>query len=409
MKFKRIFLIVLDSLGVGAAADAQDFNDEGANTLKSILESKEHVEIPNLVNLGLTNLSELEKYHTKSPKAIYAKIQEESNGKDTMTGHWEFMGLKTTKPLVTFTETGFPQELIAKLSLKTGYPIIGNYAASGTQIIEDLYEEHKEKKALIVYTSADSVLQIAAHEKIIPLDELYRCCEIAREITMKKEWLVGRIIARPFIGEPHNFTRTSNRHDYALAPSEATVLDYLQAANYETISVGKIYDIFDGKGLSENNKTKSNEDGMNITMDLIKNRDFEGLCFVNLVDFDAMYGHRRDAKGYAEALERFDVQLHELLKYLKDDDLLLLVADHGNDPNFIGSDHTREYVPFIAYYNQLKKGYSLGTIFSFGSVGALIADNFNIQLPKIGKVIDISNQASLFQYWQERSKSRNCK
>ncbi len=409
MKFKRVFLIVLDSLGVGAAADAKDFNDEGANTLKSILESKEHVEIPNLINLGFTNLSDLEKYHTKSPKGIYTKIQEESNGKDTMTGHWEFMGIKTTKPFVTFTDTGFPQELLDELALKTGYPIIGNYAASGTQIIEDLYEEHKAKKALIVYTSADSVLQIAAHEKIIPLDELYRCCEIAREITMKEEWLVGRIIARPFIGEPHNFTRTSNRHDYALSPTEDTVLDYLQQANYETISVGKIYDIFDGKGLSESNKSKSNEDGMNITMDFMKNRDFKGLCFVNLVDFDANYGHRRDALGYAEALERFDVQLGELLSYLKDDDLLLLVADHGNDPNFIGSDHTREYVPFVAYYNNLKAGKELPTVFSFGSIGALIADNFDVKLPKIGKVIDINNSTNLFQFWKERSKSINCK
>lgn len=389
MKFKRVFLIVMDSVGVGAAKDAKDFNDEGTNTLKSVLQSKDHVEIPNLVSLGFTNLIDIEKYHTKQPKAIYTKIQEESNGKDTMTGHWEFMGIKTTNPFVTFTDTGFPQELLDELSKRSGYPIIGNYAASGTQIIEELYEEHKAKKALIVYTSADSVLQIAAHEEIIPLDELYRCCEIAREIMMKDEWLVGRVIARPFIGTPNNFTRTSNRHDYALSPTEDTVLDFLQAANYETISVGKIYDIFDGKGLSESNKSKSNEDGMDITIDFVKNRDFSGLCFVNLVDFDANYGHRRDAVGYAEALERFDVQLAELLANLKDDDLLLLVADHGNDPNYIGSDHTREYVPFVAYYNELTQGKALPTLYSFGSVGALIADNFGVQLPKIGEVIDL--------------------
>lgn len=389
MKFKRVFLIVLDSLGVGADLNAKSFNDEGANTFKSVLNAKDYVEIDNLVNLGLGNLSENKKYFNDNPKSIYAKLEEESNGKDTMTGHWEFMGIKTTNPFITFTETGFPQELIDELSKKTGYPIIGNYAASGTTIINDLYEEHKDKKALIVYTSADSVLQIAAHEQIIPLEKLYEACEIAREITMKDEWLVGRVIARPFEGEPGNLKRTSNRHDYALSPSEDTVLDYLKQANLETISVGKIYDIFNSKGLSENNKSKSNEHGMQQTIDFVKTRDFKGLCFVNLVDFDANYGHRRDALGYAQALERFDLQLKELMDNLKDDDLLLLVADHGNDPGFRGSDHTREYVPFLAYYNKLEKGRDLGIIQSFGSVGATIAANFNVKLPKIGTVIDL--------------------
>lgn len=391
MKFKRVFLIVIDSLGVGADKDAKDFNDEGANTLKSVLDAKDHVEIKNLVSLGLGNLSSNSKYFNQNPKGLYGKMQEESNGKDTMTGHWEFMGIKTTTPFVTFTETGFPQELLDELSKRTNYPIIGNYAASGTTIINDLFQEHKDKKALIVYTSADSVLQIAAHEDIIPLEKLYEACEIAREITMKKEWLVGRIIARPFIGDANNLQRTSNRHDYALSPSEDTVLDYLKNASLETISVGKIYDIFNGKGLSESNRSISNEDGMKQTINFVKNRDFKGLCFVNLVDFDANYGHRRDALGYAQALERFDEQLKELMDSLKDDDLLLLVADHGNDPNFKGSDHTREYVPFIAYYNKLEAGKDLKIIESFGSVGATIANNFDVKLPKIGKVIELEN------------------
>ena len=391
MKFKRVFLIVIDSLGVGADKDAKDFNDEGANTLKSVLDTKDHVEIKNLVSLGLGNLSSNSKYFNQNPKGLYGKMQEESNGKDTMTGHWEFMGIKTTTPFVTFTETGFPQELLDELSKRTNYPIIGNYAASGTTIINDLFQEHKDKKALIVYTSADSVLQIAAHEDIIPLEKLYEACEIAREITMKKEWLVGRIIARPFIGDANNLQRTSNRHDYALSPSEDTVLDYLKNASLETISVGKIYDIFNGKGLSESNRSISNEDGMEQTINFVKNRDFNGLCFVNLVDFDANYGHRRDALGYAQALERFDEQLKELMDSLKDDDLLLLVADHGNDPDFKGSDHTREYVPFIAYYNKLEAGKDLKIIESFGSVGATIANNFDVKLPKIGKVIELEN------------------
>lgn len=391
MKFKRVFLIVIDSLGVGADKDAKDFNDEGANTLKSVLDAKDHVEIKNLVSLGLGNLSSNSKYFNQNPKGLYGKMQEESNGKDTMTGHWEFMGIKTTTPFVTFTETGFPQELLDELSKRTNYPIIGNYAASGTTIINDLFQEHKDKKALIVYTSADSVLQIAAHEDIIPLEKLYEACEIAREITMKKEWLVGRIIARPFIGDTNNLQRTSNRHDYALSPSEDTVLDYLKNASLETISVGKIYDIFNGKGLSESNRSISNEDGMEQTINFVKNRDFNGLCFVNLVDFDANYGHRRDALGYAQALERFDEQLKELMDSLKDDDLLLLVADHGNDPDFKGSDHTREYVPFIAYYNKLEAGKDLKIIESFGSVGATIANNFDVKLPKIGKVIELEN------------------
>ncbi|WP_423364162.1 phosphopentomutase [Mycoplasma sp. P36-A1] len=389
MKFKRVFLIVLDSLGVGAMPDAAKFNDVGANTLESILKAKDIVNIPNLQKLGFTNLSSINKYHTNNPKAVVAKLAEESNGKDTMTGHWEFMGIKTVEPFVTFTEHGFPKELIDELEEKTGYKVIGNKAASGTEILDELGPRQMKTKELIVYTSADSVLQIAAHEDIIPLKELYRCCEIARAITMKPEWLLGRVIARPYIGTPNNFKRTPNRHDYALKPPKDTVLDNLKNSGYETISIGKIYDIFDGKGLTESNKTISNDDGMDQTIAMVKNRDFKGLCFVNLVDFDAVYGHRRNAKGYATALEEFDVKLNEVLTNLKDDDLLILTADHGNDPNFRGSDHTREYAPFVAYYNKLQKGKMLPVIESFASIGATIAENFEVALPKIGEVINI--------------------
>jgi len=387
MDFKRVFLIVLDSLGIGCAPDAKDFNDEGAHTLDSLLGSKAVVDIPNLVKLGFGNFATNTKYHNENFKGIIAKIQEESNGKDTMTGHWEFMGVKTTEPFITFTETGFPKELIDELEAKTGYKVIGNKAASGTEILDELGPRQMETKELIVYTSADSVLQIAAHEDVIPLEELYRCCEIAREITMKPEWLLGRVIARPYVGTPGNFKRTPNRHDYALCPPHDTVLDALKDKGYETISVGKIYDIFDGKGLSESNKTVSNEDGMNQTIEMAKNRDFTGLCFVNLVDFDAIYGHRRDALGYAQALESFDKQLGELLSVLTEDDLLIITADHGNDPNFTGTDHTREWVPFVAYFNELEEGTDLGELYSFASIGATIAKNFDVKLPDIGEVI----------------------
>lgn len=392
MDFKRVFLIVLDSLGVGAMPDAKEYgDDETANTLKSILASKDQVNIPTLVSLGFGDLADDKKYHNDNPKGIVAKIAEESLGKDTMTGHWEFMGVKTTKPFVTFTDTGFPQELIDELEAKTGRKVIGNKAASGTAILDELGPRQMETGELIVYTSADSVLQIAAHEDIIPLEELYRDCEIAREITMKPEWLLGRVIARPYVGTPGNFKRTSNRHDYALKPPHDTVLDYLQQGGYETISIGKIYDIFDGKGLSESNKTVSNDDGMDKTIDMIKNRDFTGLCFVNLVDFDAVYGHRRNALGYAQALEEFDVKLSEALANLKDDDLIILTADHGNDPNFKGTDHTREYIPFVAYYNGLKTGKLLGTLHSFASIGATIAKNFDVKMPEIGNVIELED------------------
>ena len=390
MKFKRIFLIVLDSLGVGALPDAKVFGDEGANTLDSILKAKDSVKIPNLIKLGLTNLATIKAYHNHKPHGLVMKMAELSTGKDTMTGHWELMGIKTTKHFVTFTEHGFPPELIRELAKRTQHHIIGNKAASGTEIIEELGPQQLRDQSLIVYTSADSVLQIAAHEEVIPLADLYKYCEIARELCMKPEWRVGRVIARPFIGTPGNFRRTSNRHDYALAPATDSVLDFMQAAKLSTIAVGKIYDIFDGKGLSETNRTTSNKDGMDKTIAMVKERDFTGLCFVNLVDFDALYGHRRDALGYAACLEEFDAQLQRVLANLKDDDLLMLTADHGNDPVFTGTDHTREYVPLVIYYNKLKQGRMLAPRSSFADVGATIAHNFNIKKPLIGKVINLT-------------------
>lgn len=389
MKFKRVFLIVLDSLGVGAMPDASEYGDQGAHTLNSVLGAKEEIKIPNLVKMGFGNLGKYDKYHNSNPSALVTKVTEESVGKDTMTGHWEFMGIKTTNPFVTFTETGFPDELINELETRTGRKVVANKAASGTEIIEEYGKHQMETGDLIVYTSADSVLQIAAHEDIIPLEELYRCCEIARDITMREDWLLGRVIARPFNGTPGSFKRTSNRHDYALQPPQDTVLDFLQEKGLNTISIGKIYDIFDGKGLDESNKTISNHDGMEQTIKMVKDRDFTGLCFVNLVDFDANFGHRRDALGYAEALEEFDNQFSDVLTNLNDDDLVILVADHGNDPNFAGSDHTREYVPLVFYYNELKNGHMLDTVFSFASVGATIANNFDVKLPSIGSVINI--------------------
>ena len=311
-------------------------------------------------------------------------MDELSNAKDTMAGHWEMMGIETKVPFVTFTDTGFPKELIEELELKTGHKVIGNKAASGTEIIKELGEEHIKTRSMIVYTSADSVLQIACHEKYFGLDELYRCCKIAREICMKDEYKVGRVIARPFIGEnKDNFTRTSNRHDYALSPTGKTVLDELKENGYEVISVGKIYDIFNGCGLTESNRTKSNHDGMEIITKIVKERDFTGLCFVNLVDFDALYGHRRNPIGYKDALEEFDRDLNEMLAYLKQDDLLIITADHGNDPTWKGTDHTREYVP-IFVYNGLGNG-NLGTRKTFSDIGETILENFNLASIKSGK------------------------
>lgn len=382
-KYKRIFTIVIDSLGVGALPDAADYGDSGTDTLGHISESVERFHIPNLQKLGLANLRPLMQVEpVEKPMGYYAKLREASTGKDTMTGHWEMMGLHITKPFQTFTENGFPKELIDELSKKTGRKIIGNKSASGTEILEELAEEEIATGHMIVYTSADSVLQICGNEDTFGLDELYRCCEIAREITMKDEWKVGRVIARPYVGKRKGeFMRTANRHDYALKPYGRTALNTLKDAGFDVISVGKIYDIFDGDGLTESNKSKSSVHGMEQTIEIAK-RDFTGLCYVNLVDFDALWGHRRDPKGYAEEIERFDEKLGLLLIQLKDDDLLILTADHGNDPTHTGTDHTREQVPFIAYSPSMKGNGRLEDMDTFAIIGATIAENFEVQMPE---------------------------
>ena len=384
MKFKRIFCIVMDSVGCGTAPLSYQYGDDGANTIKHISEVMNGIKLPTMEKLGYGNLTEIKGVKPMCEKGYYGKMDEASKGKDTLTGHWEFMGVLTSKPFKTFTDTGFPKELIDELELKTGHKVIGNCAASGTEIIKELGEEHIKTGAMIVYTSSDSVLQIACHEKYFGLDELYRCCKIAREICMKDEYMLGRIIARPFVGEDaQTFTRTTNRHDYALSPTDVTTLDNLKEKGYDVISVGKISDIFNARGITEGNKIKSNHNGMEITTEIAK-RDFNGLCFVNLVDFDALYGHRRDPKGYHHALEEFDTDLNNLFKELKDDDLVIVTADHGNDPTWTGTDHTREYVPLLVYSKSLRKG-DLGTRSTFADIGATIAENFNVDTPHIGK------------------------
>ena len=357
-KYKRVFMIVCDSMGVGEAKDAEKFNDSGANTLLHISEIYP-LNIPTLNSLGINDINPAIKGTSKviHPHSYISKISEQSNGKDTMTGHWEMMGVLTTKPFKTFTETGFPQSLIDELELKSGHKFVGNYSASGTQIIKDLGPECLKTNNMILYTSADSVLQICANEEKTPIEELYRVCAIAREICMKEEYKVGRVIARPYIGNSsETFKRTPRRHDYALSPSSYTYMETLKDNNYSVICVGKIGDIFNGVGVSETYKTVSNHNGMEITTSIAKQRDFQGLCFVNLVEFDSEYGHRRNPEGYGKCIEEFDCDLKELLEYLNEDDLLIITADHGNDPTYKGSDHTREKIPFIAYSKQINDG-----------------------------------------------------
>ena len=381
-KYKRIFTIVIDSLGAGAMPDAAEYGDAGTDTLGHISESVDSLVIPNLQKLGMANLHPLKQVEAvEKPLAHYGKLREASTGKDTMTGHWEMMGLHITKPFKTFTDTGFPPELIAELEKRTGHKVIGNKAASGTAILDELAEEEITTGHMIVYTSVDSVLQICGNEETFGLEELYRCCEIAREITMKDEWKVGRIIARPYVGKKKGeFKRTSNRHDYALKPYGRTALNALKDKGYDVISVGKIADIFDGEGITESNKSKSSVHGMEQTMEIAQ-KDFTGLCFVNLVDFDALWGHRRNPEGYAQELEKFDVKLGELLPLLREDDLLIITADHGNDPTHTGTDHTREKVPFIAYSPSMKENGPLAESETFAIIGATIADNFGVDMP----------------------------
>lgn len=382
-KYKRIFTIVIDSLGAGAMPDAAEYGDAGTDTLGHISESVDSFVIPNLQKLGMVNLHPLKQVEAVAkPLAHYGKLREASTGKDTMTGHWEMMGLHITKPFKTFTDTGFPPELIAELEKRTGHKVIGNKAASGTAILDELAEEEIATGHMIVYTSADSVLQICGNEETFGLEELYRCCEIAREITMKDEWKVGRIIARPYVGKKKGeFKRTSNRHDYALKPYGRTALNALKDKGYDVISVGKIADIFDGEGITEANKSKSSVHGMEQTIEIAQ-KDFTGLCFVNLVDFDALWGHRRNPEGYAQELEKFDVKLGELLPLLREDDLLIITADHGNDPTHTGTDHTREKVPFIAYSPSMKENGQLPESDTFAIIGATIADNFGVDMPE---------------------------
>lgn len=382
-KYKRIFTIVIDSLGVGAMEDADEYGDAGTDTLGHISCSVEELKIPNLQKLGMANLHPLKQVEAvETPGGYFTKLHEASTGKDTMTGHWEMMGLHITKPFRTFTKNGFPKELLDELSARTGRTIIGNKSASGTEILEELGEEEIATGHMIVYTSADSVLQICGNEETFGLKELYRCCEIAREITMKDEWKVGRVIARPYVGKKKGeFKRTSNRHDYALKPYGRTALNVLKDAGLDVISVGKIFDIFDGEGLTESNKSQSSVHGMEQTIEVAK-RDFTGLCYVNLVDFDALWGHRRNAPGYAQELERFDMKLGELLPLLGREDLLIITADHGNDPTHTGTDHTREKVPFLAYSPSMEGFGRLEDMDTFAVVGATIVDNFGLKMPE---------------------------
>lgn len=382
-KYKRIFVIVLDSLGIGAMPDSEKFGDIGVDTFGHILEKMGTLDIPNLKKLGMLNLHTAGNMEgVSNPAGRYLRLKEASNGKDTMTGHWEMMGIYTEKPFQTFTDTGFPPELIAELEKQCGKKVIGNRSASGTKIIEELGEEEIHTGAMIVYTSADSVLQICGNEETFDLDNLYRCCEIARKITMKDEWKVGRVIARPYVGKKKGeFKRTSNRRDYALKPTGQTALNALKDAGLDVIGIGKINDIFCGEGITQTHHSDSSVHGMEQTIDICK-QDFHGLCFVNLVDFDALWGHRRDVEGYGKEIEKFDKNLGVLLEGLKQDDLLILTADHGNDPTYTGTDHTREYVPFIAYSKSMESGGAIDSQDTFAVIGATVADNFGIKMPE---------------------------
>ncbi|WP_251555409.1 phosphopentomutase [Neobacillus muris] len=382
--YKRIFIIVMDSVGIGEAPDAERFGDKGADTLGHIAERMNGLHMPNMGSLGLSNIRELKGIaKADQPLAYYTKMQEASNGKDTMTGHWEIMGLNIKTPFQVFPD-GFPDELISELESRTGRKVIGNKPASGTAILDELGEEHMKTGALIVYTSADSVLQIAAHEEIVPLEELYDICKIARELTLDEKYMVGRVIARPFVGEPGHFKRTPNRHDYALKPFDRTVMSELKDAGFDVIAIGKISDIYDGEGVTKSLRTVSNMDGMDKLAETF-DMEFTGISFLNLVDFDALYGHRRDPEGYGKALEDYDARLPEVFAKMKQDDLLIITADHGNDPIAPGTDHTREYVPLLVYSKTMQGGKKLPIRETFADVGATVAENFQVKMPNYGK------------------------
>lgn len=382
--FDKITVIVLDSVGIGELPDADKFGDKGSHTLGHILEKVPGTRLPNMQKLGLGNIAELPGLApAEQPAAYFGKMAEVSSGKDTMTGHWELMGLKIETPFQTYPN-GFPRDLVARFEQETGRKMIGNKPASGTEILDELGEEHMKTGAWIVYTSADSVFQIAAHEEIIPLEELYRACEIARRLTLEPEHSVGRVIARPFVGEPGAFKRTPNRHDYAVSPPEPTVLNALKNADKDVISVGKINDIFSGEGITASYPTKSNRHGIDETIRLM-GESFNGLLFTNLVDFDSLYGHRRDPEGYARALEEFDASVPDLLAQVGERDLLVITADHGNDPTHAGTDHTREYVPLLIYGKGLSAPGSLGVRATYADLAATIADNFGVHASEHGK------------------------
>ncbi len=382
-QFKRIFLLVLDSVGIGEAPDAADFDDIGADTLGHIADYVGGLKMPTMAKLGLSHIKQISGIEkVDAPLAYFTKMEEASVGKDTMTGHWELMGLHIDQPFQTFPN-GFPDELINEIIEKTGRGVIGNKPASGTEILDELGDKHIETGDLIIYTSADSVLQIAAHEDVVPIEELYHICEIARKLTLNEKYMVGRVIARPFVGEPGNFSRTANRHDYALKPFGRTVMNELKDADYDVIALGKITDIFDGEGITETVRTVDNDDGMEKLIQSM-DQEFTGLIFLNLVDFDAKYGHRRDPKGYAEALEAFDQQLPQVIEKLRRDDLLIITADHGNDPTHHGTDHTREYVPLLVYHKGINAGHELPIRKTFADIGATIADNFKVTNPAYG-------------------------
>lgn len=373
----------MDSVGIGEAPDAEQFGDVGAHTLGHIAEKMNGLNMPTMASLGLSNIQALQGIEkAEAPKAFYGMMQEASVGKDTMTGHWEIMGLNIDTPFKVYPE-GFPAELVAKLEERTGRKVLCNLPYSGTAVIDDYAAEHMATGALIVYTSADPVMQIAAHEDIISVEELYEICEIARELTLDAEFLVGRVIARPFIGEVGNFKRTSKRHDYALTPFGRTTMAEMKDAKLDVIAIGKISDIFNGDGVTESIRTKDNTDGMDKMAEVVR-RDFHGMSFLNLVDFDANFGHRRDPIGYGEALEEFDRRLPEVLEALTEEDLLIITADHGNDPTFPGTDHTREFVPLIVYSPRFKTGVELPLRETFADIAATVAENFKIAAPQFG-------------------------
>lgn len=373
----------MDSVGIGEAPDAAEFGDEGSHTLKHIADKMNGLNMPNMAKLGLSHICEIPGVEKVAhPIAHFGIMQEASSGKDTMTGHWELMGLNIQEPFQVFPN-GFPQELVEELEKQWGRKMIGNKVASGTEILDELGAEHVRTGDLIVYTSADSVLQIAAHEDVVPIEELYEICEKARKLTLDPKYMVGRIIARPFVGKEGKWERTPNRHDYALKPFARTVMNEIADSGLDSIAIGKISDIYDGEGITESIRTISNDDGMEKLIETI-NKPFTGLSFLNLVDFDAIYGHRRDPIGYGQALEQFDSQLKQVMEKLEENDLLIITADHGNDPTHPGTDHTREYVPLIVYSKKQTETRDLGTRQTFADVGATIADNFAVKLPKHG-------------------------